>query len=1852
MLFWRLVKALLRRSRYTLAAAVRVVRGHAAGVSVVLRGGDYLLPQPLVLTAADSGAAGRPVTYMSAPEERARLLGAVELPAELFSPVTAREEGSMMVADLRAAGVHNASLLGQPGVDGLKPELYRSDGQSFIPQQLAQDPDPNPDGTWNWAGGDSIASVRGPTWFVVNSSRDLARWRNAAKSSHGLHLFGRWGDSEGVQDVVVQSISPIAEGSRSGTHAYNISLQPEDWMGRFPPGLKGQQFVAVDALELVDRPGEYWIDRESLKLFYIPPSDGIGTARLFLSLGPSLASPLASMKHPQALVQLQGTSHLSLVNITIAASTQMLFSASGVQGVVVDGAIMHGGGASCASLDGNTSTIRRSEVAHCGGTALTLRGGNWNRFGPSLFRGANQSVVDNSIFDWARWQRTPNSAGIDWSGVGHLVQGNRLFDAPEPAVGGNGNVDCTFEYNTVTNVNWEQSDMGAYYHGSSAGGYSYGWTQPGNVIRGNTWKKIRFQESRPTEKAFSFTTQAIYMDDELSGYTIVDNHFDDVDVGVFIGGGRHHTVRNNTFEACGTACIHIDNRGMNWAHELCGCQCAFNICSPGCSNGAAIGPGLAENLSAADGAFRFEQGMRDLHCVGADASPPCKGKKGLEWLPAVLNDTAGGGACAPAHNLFADNWFDRQSCIRPWQVCGDPKNASVMHHNCAPYTDANPSVLQVWGSQATGNAFTAKQSARARKSLPVMPWPKRDHSSPVSFAPWLVNSDIGYYGGNETRLAAALNRSDPDLFEWDFGSENNVMHALTSRGILASSHQSHEWQQTSGAPDSNAEFRRNFRNNGYGVEEGGELERLHEDPGNLSSFMSQMAPKWHALTKEGNIRAVAYGQTVTQDNVGNYYGVFHMGRPSVVLPQSQMPFGGGFSWGPWINHKFVSTYNQLQPRMGLPPLPNGSDFSLVAHVAIQRARGLSPIQLTREPILHEYIRFTQNATVGRWADMRRAAKAQAKKQLRPYPVGVYANLECMAFQANDACGWQQNRQPIMTAPWVDVIVLEAATVMQEFKVALAAGNFEKPVFPFPDTCSGLCEGPTALGRAMGVMPASTTSHAGWYGQYRHLVTDRRSVADVAVLLDLPVFFWRGFSSLAVPGDQPHVLAMQNMTALLDEEHTPYDVLFEGHPDFYDDTKHWDRLHSYSTLVLPRVESISDAHVEHIRQFASNGGLVVVLGDTSGITDEEDLPRSPLAFASLREEGLLTWVNDTVFTAFMQNRTGPNRQQIIDALQLRNQPLITTDLPSTVPLHVWLHGNGPMVSVQMANTDKHTDATSNITHTIELRVGQEPATQDTVALFYSWSLPDGKPVEVQFSVSNGHMRLTVPAFERFGALVIGAKNEPDCRAAAGLVRKLTQRLELATTVTPGQTVPSELLDKSRGLLGTIQGMTAPVLTADQAKELLPKLSSVGQALDARLQQVPHTLKEFNRLSRASTANATDAVVRIDFSASPSPSPAGWRRVGPKTKFVESSGSAGWTGADSLAYPGPAPAALSMKGSSGIPNPCPFPSDTVHCSYLYANTSRRSNLSIALPHAGNFSVEFVIGEPSAMVTRIALTNIWSAAGDLLAIGSRMPVQGEYTSIAFPVTVSEPPPGKQPTLSLSLGGMAVSQFFEYDDRSSGGHTSGYYYTLAWLANALIVRELGTPLPEQAEQSIRAHAAVAAGVRDWLILGPLDDSNATCIDEIDAVSFPQINVSQHFPRKGGGAVGWQRVRLAGSLAYLDFSQHGVVDGDGLGASAIAVTHVKLEGDAPVRALLSGSTSGVGVAWLGSEQVIRDELNVGMLAQEERTEVTLRPGWNALVVRACTKWAAPGWGLWMGVQSLDGSPLGGTRVDACGPLC
>jgi parallel beta-helix repeat protein len=69
---------------------------------------------------------------------------------------------------------------------------------------------------------------------------------------------------------------------------------------------------------------------------------------------------------------------------------------------------------------------------------------------------------------------------------------------------------------------------------------------------------------------------AIYLDDQLSGQTIVGNTFIDCQKGAFIGGGRDNVVEGNTFINTDYA-VHIDDRGLNW--QLA--DCTYNSTNTG-----------------------------------------------------------------------------------------------------------------------------------------------------------------------------------------------------------------------------------------------------------------------------------------------------------------------------------------------------------------------------------------------------------------------------------------------------------------------------------------------------------------------------------------------------------------------------------------------------------------------------------------------------------------------------------------------------------------------------------------------------------------------------------------------------------------------------------------------------------------------------------------------------------------------------------------------------------------------------------------------------------------------------------------------------------------------------------------------------------------------------------------------------------------------------------------------------------------------------------------------------------------------------------------------------------------------
>ena len=134
---------------------------------------------------------------------------------------------------------------------------------------------------------------------------------------------------------------------------------------------------------------------------------------------------------------------------------------------------------------------------------------------PATLTPAAHNISGNLIHRFARIHRTYNP-GISWGGVGSLVSNNTIRDAPHAAILGGG-VNYLFEHNVIERVAYEVDDAGAFYTGRS-------WLDRGNVVRSNEFRSIR---TRVPVFLGSPSVQGLYLDDQMSDYTVVGNTFID-----------------------------------------------------------------------------------------------------------------------------------------------------------------------------------------------------------------------------------------------------------------------------------------------------------------------------------------------------------------------------------------------------------------------------------------------------------------------------------------------------------------------------------------------------------------------------------------------------------------------------------------------------------------------------------------------------------------------------------------------------------------------------------------------------------------------------------------------------------------------------------------------------------------------------------------------------------------------------------------------------------------------------------------------------------------------------------------------------------------------------------------------------------------------------------------------------------------------------------------------------------------------------------------------------------------------------------------------------------------------------
>lgn len=486
------------------------------GITVFIRGGTYRMTKTFQLTSADSGTSGAPIVYQSYNDEEVRLIGGREITG--FKPIedptvrnrlTKEYQDKILQIDLKAQGIDDFGELQPRGYD--RP-IYPAGLELFFqdrPMQLARWPNQG------WAKIESVPAGKDSGKFKYEGDRPK-RWVQA--DDVWLHGYWTWDWADSY--VRVKSIN--TEAKEITTH------EPHGVYGY----TAGKRYYALNILEELDEPGEWFLDRKTGILYFWPPGK-LDDGKAFVSI---LQEPIVAIEDA-SYITFRGLT-IELVRGTACEMT------GGSHNAIVDCRLRNIGNMAVIINGGTANGVSGCEISQTGDGGINLAGGDRKTLMP-----ANHYASNNHIHHYSRWSRTYRPA-IKVSGVGNYAAHNFIHNGPHTAILFSGN-DHLFEFNEVCNVCYETGDVGAFYTGRN-------WTTRGTIIRHNYLHDIN--------SPCSNGARAVYLDDLASGTTIFGNVFYKASRAAYIGGGRDNIVENNIFIECDLA-AHIDARGLGWAKE-------------------------------------------------------------------------------------------------------------------------------------------------------------------------------------------------------------------------------------------------------------------------------------------------------------------------------------------------------------------------------------------------------------------------------------------------------------------------------------------------------------------------------------------------------------------------------------------------------------------------------------------------------------------------------------------------------------------------------------------------------------------------------------------------------------------------------------------------------------------------------------------------------------------------------------------------------------------------------------------------------------------------------------------------------------------------------------------------------------------------------------------------------------------------------------------------------------------------------------------------------------------------------------------------------------------------------------
>lgn len=480
------------------------------GAKVVIHVGAVQVDEPLRLTAEDSGSAEAPIVYEGERGGEGVLEGG--RPVRGWRLV----EDSVLLAKL------------EPAVRGRVLEASLKEN-----------------GISDW--GDATDLKRRPELFVDGRPQTLARWPNEGFVHTGEMLgkdtFKVWGSIDGWRDGKFRFLEDRPKHWLDEPDVRLYGYWFWDWFEEYQKvaaidaeqGIftlakpyssygyrKGQRYFAVNVLHELDRPGEWYLDRQGGRICWLPEA-GVEPAKATVVL--SVAS--------EPFMVLEDVRNVALLNLTFQEGRGDGIRIRGGGDCLIAGCTLRRLGGDAIVIEGGTRHIIFGCSMHtlgCG--AMRVNGGDRKTLAPG------GHVIENcTVSDIARIKRTYAPA-VHLDGCGNRVAHNLFERIPSSAMRIEGN-DHLIELNQVRHVVQESDDQGGI---DMYGNPLY----RGVVIRWNRWSDI----TGGTECGAA----GIRLDDMISGIVLHGNIFERCGAVLFgavqIHGGKENVLDGNVFIDC------------------------------------------------------------------------------------------------------------------------------------------------------------------------------------------------------------------------------------------------------------------------------------------------------------------------------------------------------------------------------------------------------------------------------------------------------------------------------------------------------------------------------------------------------------------------------------------------------------------------------------------------------------------------------------------------------------------------------------------------------------------------------------------------------------------------------------------------------------------------------------------------------------------------------------------------------------------------------------------------------------------------------------------------------------------------------------------------------------------------------------------------------------------------------------------------------------------------------------------------------------------------------------------------------------------------------------------------------